>query len=162
VTLAGAPSATALQLRPEGTHRCTLLAGFAAGTLSGRRGSVAVLRPRTVAAYMTEGPHTTQVTVFRTAPHLPSMLVKIAGVAPSVELLLSVTGRRRSMLVVRLLRALDRWGVPLELPSPSFWSRVAALAGSRAPIRRPLLRDLLARDGVSVTAGIRRRYRPPS
>ena len=157
-----ASAITAVQLRYDAHVRCALVAGASEATHDGRRGPIALVPPRRVVAYAIEVASSARLIVFRTAPRSGKRAARVPGVLPFVELLLDVSGDRRTKRVVRVLRSLHRWGIPLERLSLSFWARLAALAAARSTLRHPLTRELLSREErLTVRAGLARRLRPP-
>jgi hypothetical protein len=152
---------TAVQLRYDPEIRCKLVAGTPEATENGRRGPIALFSSRQVVAYTIEAGSSVRLFLFRTTPRSDQTAAKVAGVVPSVELLLDVSGRRRTTRVVRVLRSLHRWGIPLERLAPPFWARLASLAAARSLLRQSLTGELLVREGLRPKVGPARRVRPP-
>jgi hypothetical protein len=150
---------TAVQLRHDAELRCTLVGGDAFEIATGRLGPIALLGPRVVAGYFIEADASVQLVVFRTAPTPGLPVSKVPGVMPLVQVLLDVTGRRRTTRVRRVLQLLRRAHLPLERPSSMFWRRVAALAQARSPLRRNVTLELLEREGLGVVPSLPRRQR---
>jgi hypothetical protein len=152
---------TAVQLRDDADLRCTLIAGVPSTITFGTRGPIALLTPRTVVAYLVKSAAHVKVAVFRAPPSERFRQSKVDGVRPHVDLLLEVDGCCRTIRVQRVLRALARWGVSLEVLSASFWTRLGSLAAARSPLRQPLVQELLLREGLCTRLGLSRSTRPP-
>ena len=72
-----------------------------------------------------------------------------------------VTGRRTTSRVLTMLRWFTKTGVEVDSLPRSFWARASALAAARSKLRRPLLLELLAKEGLAPSPGPRRRASPP-
>jgi hypothetical protein len=83
---------TAEQLRHDADLQCVLVAGVPTTTTTGKPGPIALLARRTVAACIVKSAARVKIAVFRTPPAERSLLSKLDGVTPKVDLLSKLTG----------------------------------------------------------------------
>jgi hypothetical protein len=85
----------------------------------------------------------------------------ISGISPGVEILVDVAGWRRVIRIERAIRSLYGWRIPPEHPTLAFWSRLNWYTKCRRSLRREVVREFLASDGLISSVSMEgRRYIP--
>jgi hypothetical protein len=140
---------TAVQLLEGFYLRSELLAGSPLETVRGTLGRIALLPSGCVSVYKVEWRRAVRLIVFRTPPTSGALMSKVAGILPAVQVLLEVAGRRRTTRIARVLRSLNRRGIPLDRLPDAFWARLGAVVVLRESLCLSVTHDLLARTGIA-------------
>ena len=120
---------TAVQLRNEAELLCSVFFGSPVSTIQGQQGDIALFSSGTLVGYMTVQHRKTRAYLFRTGEENGSE--KVAGVYPSVTLLVEARSRGNVRKLFRLVHYLRRKKVPLQELPDMFFCRVHALLASR-------------------------------